>query len=302
MKGFAFGVSTGALGNFRKRGASAGGYVDADPMAAEAQGGYSLFLGFVSGGAASCVATAATNPIDVMKVDLQLSKKSILQAVRDRVALHGALSYFDGSMPALVRALTYSAFRLAAYQPIKAKLSSAEGAHPGFVKVVSGLSSGAAAAFLANPVEMIKVRTQSGYYRTHAFQLGDVLTHGFAGVGPHVLRGAVHTASQIATYDIVKTTLKQKLDVRDGLPLHASVASVAGLVTTSVSSPFDVIKTHTMANGTSVLESVKMVFATHGPRGFWRGMSAGYARTGPHTIITFITMENIHRALGLGNI
>ena len=88
MKGFAFGVSTGALGNFRKPGASAGGYVDADPMAAEAQGGYSLFLGFVSGGAASCVATAATNPIDVMKVDLQLSKKSILQAVRDR-ARHG---------------------------------------------------------------------------------------------------------------------------------------------------------------------------------------------------------------------
>ena len=66
--------------------------------------------------------------------------------------------------------------------------------------------------------------------------------------------------------------------------------------------PFDVIKTHTMANQTSVARSVATILAAHGPKGFWRGWSAGYARTGPHTIITFITMENIHRALGLGNI
>ncbi|EGB10864.1 mitochondrial oxoglutarate transporter [Aureococcus anophagefferens] len=270
---------------------------------AAAGGSYELFLGFVSGGAASCVATAATNPIDVMKVDLQLSKKGIGEAVRDRVTAHGLASYMDGSMPALVRAITYSAFRLAAYRPIKQELSKVEGTlgSPA-VKVLSGLTSGAAAAFLANPVEMIKVRSQSGYYRAHAFAFGDVLTHGFSGVGPHVLRGAVHTASQIATYDIVKSSLKREAGLQDGLALHASVASVAGLVTTAMSSPFDVIKTHTMANQTSVARSVATILAAHGPKGFWRGWSAGYARTGPHTIITFITMENIHRALGLGNI
>ena len=146
------------------------------------------------------------------------------------------------------------------------------------------------------------MRSQSGYYRAHAFAFGDVLTHGFSGVGPHVLRGAVHTASQIATYDIVKSSLKREAGLEDGLALHASVASVAGLVTTAMSSPFDVIKTHTMANQTSVARSVATILAAHGPKGFWRGWSAGYARTGPHTIITFITMENIHRALGLGNI
>ncbi|KAH8045155.1 hypothetical protein JL720_16793 [Aureococcus anophagefferens] len=188
---------------------------------AAAGGSYELFLGFVSGGAASCVATAATNPIDVMKVDLQLSKKGIGEAVRDRVTAHGLASYMDGSMPALVRAITYSAFRLAAYRPIKQELSKVEG------------------TFLANPVEMIKVRSQSGYYRAHAFAFGDVLTHGFSGVGPHVLRGAVHTASQIATYDIVKSSLKREAGLQDGLALH-SVASVAGLVhdghkTTSIS-------------------------------------------------------------------
>ncbi|KAH8047559.1 hypothetical protein JL722_13002 [Aureococcus anophagefferens] len=263
---------------------------------AAAGGSYELFLGFVSGGAASCVATAATNPIDVMKVDLQLSKKGIGEAVRDRVTAHGFASYMDGSMPALVRAITYSAFRLAAYRPIKQELSKVEGTlgSPA-VKVLSGLTSGAAAAFLANPVEMIKVRSQSGYYRAHAFAFGDVLTHGFSGVGPHVLRGAVHTASQIATYDIVKSSLKREAGLQDGLALHASVASVAGLATTAMSSPFDAIKTHTMANQTSVARSVATILAAHGPKGFWRGWSAGYARTGPHTIITFITMEH-HRA------
>jgi len=274
-------------------------------MALEAgSSGYQLALGYVSGGAASCAATAATNPIDVLKVDLQLSKRSVAAAVRERLLTHGALSYLDGSMPALLRAVTYSAFRLAAYTPAKAALND-RGVPAAPAKLAAGLCSGAAAAFLANPIEMVKVRSQAGYYRSNAFALRDLLTHGFAGVGPHVLRGAAHTASQIGTYDIVKTELKRRFGYQDGLALHASTAAVAGLATTAVSSPFDVVKTHAMtakSSSSSVLGAAQTVYRTHGIRGFWRGASAGYARTGPHTVITFIAMENIHKLLGLGHI
>ena len=271
-------------------------------MALEASSSsYQLALGYLSGGAASCAATAATNPIDVLKVDLQLSKRSVVAAVRERLRLHGALSYMDGSMPALVRAMSYSAFRLAAYTPLKARLNEyGVGAAP--AKLFAGLASGATAAFLANPIEMVKVRSQAGFYRDRAFAFRDVLTHGFAGVGPHVLRGAAHTASQIGTYDIVKTALKREAGATDGLALHASTAAVAGVATTLVSSPFDVVKTHAMATESSVVDAARTVLRTHGFRGFWRGASAGYARTGPHTVITFIAMENLHKLLGLGHI
>lgn len=49
----------------------------------------------------------------------------------------------------------------------------------------------------------------------------------FAGVVPHVMRGAVITSSQVACYDIVKTEVQMQTGM-EGVALHFASSLVAG--------------------------------------------------------------------------
>ena len=63
------------------------------------------------------------------------------------------------------------------------------------------------------------------------------------GVGPSASRAAVLTASQAATYDEIKRQVVAFTGMGDHIGLHFSAAMVAGLISTTATSPFDVMKT-----------------------------------------------------------
>ena len=68
----------------------------------------------------------------------------------------------------------------------------------------------------------------------------------FRGLGPSVARAAVQNAAGIATYDHAKHFVKGLLGTTDGLLAQVMAAFTAGLVSATVSTPFDVIKTRVM--------------------------------------------------------
>lgn len=57
------------------------------------------------------------------------------------------------------------------------------------------------------------------------------------------IRSSILTASQCATYDEVKRRVVQYSGLKDGLHVHLSSSMIAGLVTTTITNPIDVIKT-----------------------------------------------------------
>lgn len=123
----------------------------------------------------------------------------------------GLLALYYGISPAILRAATYSATRLGMYEPLRTKLAEMCGqAEAGFgVKVAASVTSGAMGAFVGNPCELIKVRMQQGdthKYRNVFHGLGSIVRHeGFTslwiGTYPAIVRAALLTSSQLATYD-----------------------------------------------------------------------------------------------------
>lgn len=85
---------------------------------------------------------------------------------------------------------------------------------------------------------------------------------------------------------------------------HLGAAMLAGLVTTTVSTPADVVKSIVMHSKPRLhpVECVRQLFRTEGIGGFFRGWAANYARLGPHTLITVLTYENLRTALGWNNL
>lgn len=273
----------------------------------------------------SSVAGMCTNPIDVIKTEMQMSKASqgdkrplgMYGTLQARVATRGVLSLWAGIPPMIMRSLFYTGVRLGTYDPVKAALGAKEKPTL-WRKILAGIISGSLGAAAANPVEVVKTRIQADptrYSSTPAAFSNIISTEGlfgslspfggsFAqGLVPHILRGAAVTSSQVAIYDDTKHRLKGYTGLDDGIPLRFISSMVAGVVTTTVSSPFDVVKTRTMIEvGGSVFSATRKLVQEEGLRGFFKGWSANYSRLGPHTVVIFIIYEQIRSWTGLGTI
>ena len=120
----------------------------------------------------------------------------------------------------------------------------------------------------------------------------------FRGVGANSMRAVLMTASQLASYDGFKRTLLEKTSLEDNLTTHFSASFLAGFVATTVCSPVDVIKTRVMSahskEGLVVL--LRGMIANEGIGWMFRGWVPSFVRLGPHTIATFLFLEQHKRA------
>ena len=197
-------------------------------------------------------------------------------------------------------------------------------------KIAAGCASGAFAAALLNPTELIKTRLMADARTADvpgprparagplACAAAIVRERGVAGlwrgVGPSAARSAILTASQCATYDGVKTRWMAAVGWSDGLATHLAASMLTGLVTTTVTNPADMIKTQMYvvepddargAGGggararSGAMAAARRVVATHGWTGLMRGWSANYVRLGPQTVITFVALEKFRALAGM---
>jgi hypothetical protein len=160
----------------------------------------------------------------------------------------------------MMRELSYSSLRMGLYEPAR-HLIVGDDTKSGqeiklWQKIAAGLISGAIGSSIANPTDLVKIRFQSWmpgqprpYKHTmHAFwQIWR--ESGFSGLYRGVVatatRAAVLTSAQLSSYDETKW-LMRSWGFQDGYAVHLTAAIVAGLVTTTATSPVDVIKTRVM--------------------------------------------------------
>lgn len=251
---------------------------------------------FLTSATAVCGATLFTHPIDNLKVQLQLrggaagAALSIRRLAAAAAALRaeaGAVGFYAGVQPAMARAATYGGVRMGLADPIRR--------HLGLSVWTAGLASGFLGAVVGQPMEILKVKMQAdkepsalaaarGIYRG-----GGLLAFG-RGFSPSAMRCMLLTATQIGPYEVSKVRLAQHLS---GFPLHLAASLVAGLVTTTVCSPFDVLKTRLMAGGGGGAWSL----LAEGPRDLGRGWLASYLRLGPQTTFIFVFTEQLRQAV-----
>jgi solute carrier family 25 (mitochondrial uncoupling protein), member 8/9 len=274
------------------------------------------FTEFITSGISVSTANIITCPIDTVKTRLQLQRASgqkplgMVKMASSIVKNEGFVYLFNGIEASILRGIVFGGARLGMYMPIKTALYGDK--KTSFTeKVTAGSLSGGAAAVVSSPIELLKTRLQSSNETRSTVEVFKrVLKENgvkglWKGAVPGMARASILTASQCATYDEVKNFLVSKKCIQDGLQLHFVSSMIAGLVTTTITNPLDVIKTHMYVGGAKYSNPVKCavdVFRANGISGFMKGWLASYARLGPHTVIMFVVAEKLRNYTGLTSI
>ncbi|KIH51149.1 hypothetical protein ANCDUO_18767, partial [Ancylostoma duodenale] len=112
----------------------------------------------------------------------------------------------------------------------------------------------------------------------------------FRGCSPTVIRAMVVNAAQLATYSHAKELILGTKKVQDA--------------TTIASMPVDIIKTRIQAmkvidgvpEYSGLTDIVVKLLRKEGIFAFWKGFTPYYMRLGPHTVLTFMFLEQFNRA------
>ncbi|RLN98424.1 hypothetical protein BBJ28_00018916 [Nothophytophthora sp. Chile5] len=305
-----------------------------------AQWQQSVGVKIVLGGLANTIASAITNPIDVVKVRLQL------QALEPEVAAAGVAAptrylgfghglqtiwkeegfagWAKGWQASMLREFVYSGIRFGFYDGFKNTLENQvfhisadeRATTPLYIKLLAGATSGGIGSALVNPMDLVKVRMQADrtgarYNNNFLFACRQIyhqegLVQGFyRGVAPTTFRAMALTAAQLPSYDHMKETLLLTTSLEEGITVHMISSMFAGLTAATASSPFDVMKTQiqneSKSGNSNVLGRAFMrVLRTEGVRGFFKGWLPNWFRLGPHTIISLMVYEELRAVMGMG--
>ncbi|WIA44361.1 hypothetical protein OEZ86_007141 [Tetradesmus obliquus] len=225
----------------------------------------------------------------------------------------GASAFTRGIQASATRAVCNGGIRLGMYGPIKSLMSrdgSGQDLHVG-QKLAAGSISGGMGAVLTTPIELAKTRLQAPSATTRSMSAvlkGVIAQQGVAGLWsgatPSVLRLILLNSSMVATYDEVKGRIMRATGWgSSSVQLVLASSMVAGLVTTTVINPADVIRAYMQTGrGSSLTGIAQAIYAKEGARGFLKGWSAAYARTGPQTLIIFSVSEVMRPVFGLAAI
>lgn len=272
-------------------------------MASDSRRKLNLTENLLASGAAVVGATVFTHPIDVVKVQLQMAEKSCAKA--DSFSLPRFVSFwqkfqrragtgalFSGLQAASMRAATYGTVRIGLCEPLQEVAGRSGGA------VIAGVL----ATVVGNPFEVLKVRLQAEPQLAATGELQllrrmvqseglPVLASGF---GWAATRSSLLTVSQVVSYAHAKTALKRCFGIPEGGALHITASLMAGLVTTTVTAPVDVLKTKAMSAGQS---DIAAMLRAHGLFAFFKGWLANYVRLGPQTTFIFVFFEQARKVI-----
>lgn len=272
-------------------------------------------LPFINGGLAGMTATTVIQPVDMIKVRLQLAGEGVktgpkptpVSVFREIVASGRVMDLYTGLSAGLLRQAVYTTARLGFFDTfMKSLTASAEtkGQKVGFKeRAGAGLAAGGLAAMVGNPADLALIRMQSdglkpAAQRANYTSVVDALarisknegvTRLWAGCYPTVVRAMALNFGQLAFFSEAKNQLKGTSLSSRTQTLTAS--AIAGFFASFFSLPFDFVKTRlqkqTRAPDGSLpykgmFDCFKQVAKDEGLLRFYRGFGTYYVRIAPH--------------------
>uniref|UniRef100_A0A8C1TN72 Si:ch1073-100f3.2 n=1 Tax=Cyprinus carpio TaxID=7962 RepID=A0A8C1TN72_CYPCA len=240
------------------------------------------------GGIASCAAACCTHPLDLIKVHLQTQQEvkmrmtgMAMQVVRS----DGVLALYNGLSASLCRQMTYSMTRFAIYETVRDKISSQnQGPMPFYQKILLAAFGGLTGGFIGTPADMV-----NGIRKL------------FSGASMAAGRGAMVTVGQLSCYDQAKQLVLGTGLMTDNIFTHFVASFIAGGCATVLCQPMDVVKTRLMNSKGEYRGVIHCLSDTGklGPKAFYKGLVPAGIRLIPHTVLTFIFLEQLRLYFGI---
>uniref|UniRef100_A0A8C9WR91 Mitochondrial dicarboxylate carrier n=1 Tax=Sander lucioperca TaxID=283035 RepID=A0A8C9WR91_SANLU len=276
------------------------------------------------GGLASCGAACCTHPLDLLKVHLQTQqevKKRMMGMAVHVVKNDGVLALYNGLSASLCRQMSYSLTRFAIYETVRDMMgSTSQGPMPFYQKVLLGAFGGFTGGFVGTPADMVNVRMQNdmklppelrrnykhaidGLFRVFR---EEGVRRLFSGATMASSRGAMVTVGQLACYDQAKQLVLGTGIMGDNILTHFLSSFIAvrrlcySIVPTSgcTKDEADELK----GRGVSLFRGVTHCLretAKLGPLAFYKGLVPAGIRLIPHTVLTFIFLEQLKKNFGI---
>jgi len=280
---------------------------------------------FLFGGSAGMAATCFVQPLDLVKNRMQVNKAasgakpSTFSVISGIIKNEGIRTLYTGLSAGLLRQATYTTTRLGIYTWLFETFSDPSGKPPGFLaKAALGMTAGGCGAFVGTPAEVALIRMTSDgslpadkrrNYSSVFNALARIykeegLTTLWRGATPTIARAMVVNAAQLATYSQAKQFILGTGYIQDGIFCHFVASMISGLVTTIASMPVDIAKTRLQSmkyvdgkpEYKGAFDVLAKVVRKEGFFSLWKGFTPYYFRLGPHTVLTFIFLEQMNKA------
>ncbi|NXK82693.1 DIC protein, partial [Amazona guildingii] len=228
----------------------------------------------------------------------------------------GFLALYNGLSASLCRQMTYSLTRFGIYETARDRLGQgSQGPPPFYQKVLLGAVGGFTGGLVGTPADMVNVRMQNdmkqppSQRRNYSHALDGMyrvlreegLKKLFSGATMASSRGALVTVGQLSCYDQAKQLVLSTGLLSDNIFTHFLASFIAGGCATFLCQPLDVLKTRLM-NSQGEYRGVThcaMETAKLGPLAFYKGFIPAAIRLIPHTILTFVFLEQLRKYFGI---
>jgi solute carrier family 25 oxoglutarate transporter 11 len=272
-------------------------------------------LPFINGGIAGMTATTVVQPIDMIKVRIQLAgegaaggpKPTPIGVARDIISQGKVLDLYTGLSAGLLRQAVYTTARLGFFDTFMNALTTRakeKGTKVGFGERASaGLAAGGLAAMIGNPADLALIRMQSDGLKPKELRANyksvvdalvrisrnEGITALWAGAYPTVVRAMALNFGQLAFFSEAKSQLQRYNFSPQTRTLAAS--AIAGFFASFFSLPFDFVKTRLQKqtrapDGTfpykGMFDCFQKVARQEGLLRFYRGFGTYYVRIAPH--------------------
>lgn len=275
---------------------------------------------FATGSLAGMFATTCIQPIDMVKVRIQLMAGTAEAAgpmtiVGQMVKNEGIGAFYTGLSAGLTRQIVYTGARLGLFDKFTGMVKQ-PGKSLSFVENAGcALSAGGIAALIGNPADLALIRMQADSMKPVAERAG--YTNVFTTMGKIVaadgagglMAGAAPTASRAMALNFgmlaFNATAKDQLGqagVTGGAQVFGASA-IAGFFASAFSLPFDFVKTIMQKQKPdavtgellykSSVDCAMKIMAEGGPLRFYAGFPTFYVRIAPHAMLTLIAQDYI---------
>uniref|UniRef100_A0A034WV98 Solute carrier family 25 member 35 n=1 Tax=Bactrocera dorsalis TaxID=27457 RepID=A0A034WV98_BACDO len=288
---------------------------------------------FVAGGVASVGAIFFTNPVEIVKIRMQLQGelaapgtyvvpyRNTIHALVTIVKNEGWTGLQKGLVPAMHFQFILNSIRIGFYHTaVRNQWTSNESGGESFGKnLLLAISAGAVGAYLSSPFFMIKTQMQSeapkkvavGYQHHHTGMYNAMRKiyekNGIAGLWRGsfacIPRVTVASGAQIATFAEMKTLLHEhNLVVQPSLNTVCG-GFLAGLVVSITITPPDVIATRLYNQGVDAQgkglfyngwsDCASKILRIEGISGLYKGFWTTYVRLTPQSILALLFFEEL---------
>ena len=274
-------------------------------------------LPFINGGLAGMTATACIQPIDMIKVRIQLAgegqrsgpRPTAMGVTRDIIAQGKVMDLYTGLSAGLLRQAVYTTARLGFFDTFQNMLQAR--AEKNATKVTflersaAGLTAGGLAAMIGNPADLALIRMQSDGMkpkdqRANYRSVFDALKRiaGSEGVGalwsgayPTVIRAMALNFGQLTFFAQSKIWLKEGAPQLSDTSRTFGASAIAGFFASFFSLPFDFMKTRLQKQTrgpdgklpySGFADCFRKVVRDEGWLRFYRGFGTYYIRIAPH--------------------